>query len=75
MEKVTHVPAGQGAVAGDFTHTILVAFPKQLHAHYGKDEDDNGQHQRQVSQSPHRVTDYFDQGIQSRPRLGQLEHP
>ena len=51
MEEVVHVPARQLTVIGDLTHTLLVALPKQLHAHHGEDEHDDGQHQSQVPQS------------------------
>lgn len=74
MEEVIHVPTGQTAVSRDFTHTVFVVFSKQLHAHHSKDEHDNGQHQRQVAQSPHWITNYFDQCVKSGPRFSQLEH-
>lgn len=73
MEEVTHVPPGQHAVAGYSTHTIPVAFSKQLHAHYSEDEHDDGQHQGQVAQSSNRITNNFDQGVKSGPRFCQLE--
>lgn len=73
MEKVTHVPPGQHAVLRDSTHTVPVAFSKQLHAHHSKDEYDDGQHQGQVAQSPNRITNNFDQGVKSGPRFSQLE--
>lgn len=73
MEEVTHVPPGQHAVVGDSTHTVPVAFSKQLHAHHSKDEHDDGQHQGQVAQSPDRITNNFDQGVKSGPRFSQLE--
>lgn len=50
VEEVLHVPAGQLAVDGDLTHAILVVLAKQLHAHHSENEDNDGQHQRQVSQ-------------------------
>lgn len=74
MEEVTHVPPGQRAVFRDFTHTISVAFSKKLHAHHSKDEHDDGQHQCQVAQSPHWITNYFDQSVKRGPRLSQLEY-
>lgn len=73
MEEVTHVPPGQHAVAGDSTHTIPVAFSKQLHAHHSEDEHDDGQHQGQVAQSTDWITNNFDQGVKSGPRFCQLE--
>lgn len=53
VEEVIHVPAGQRAVDGDLAHTLYVALPKELHPHHGKDEDDDGQHQREVPQGTH----------------------
>lgn len=51
VKEVVHVPPWQLTVTADLTHTLLVALAKQLHAHYSKDEDDDGQHQSQVAQS------------------------
>lgn len=73
MEEVIHVPPGQLAVLGDFAHTVPVVFPKQLHAHHGEDEHDDGQHQGQVAQGPNRITNNFDQGVKGGPRFSQLE--
>lgn len=73
MEEVTHVPAWQRAVFGYLAHAVLVALSKQLHAYYGKDEHDDGQHQCQVAQSADRVTNDFNQGVKGGPGLGQLE--
>lgn len=73
MEEVLHVPTGF-AVFRDFMHFFCVVFSKQLHADHSKDEHDDGQHQRQVSQSPHGITNYFDQCVESRPRFSQLEY-
>lgn len=42
MEEVIHVPPRKSAVFRDFTHTILIVFSKQLHAHNSKDENNNG---------------------------------
>ena len=67
MEEVVHVPAGQLTVSSDFAHTVLVALAKQLHAHHSKDEDDDGQHQSQVPQGSHRVTDDLYQHVEGRP--------
>lgn len=52
----------------------LVVFSKQLHADHGEDEDDDGEDERQVSQSAHGVTDDLDQGVEGRPRASELEH-
>lgn len=45
----------------------LVVFPKQLHADHGKDEDDDGEDERQVAQSAHRVPDDLYQRVESWP--------
>lgn len=42
MEEVIHVPPRKSAVFRDFTHTILIVFSKQLHAHNSKDENNDG---------------------------------
>ena len=73
MEEVLHVPARQLTVDGDLTHTVLVVLAKQLHAHHSEDEDDDGQHQRQVSQGAHRVADDLDESVESGPGFRQLE--
>lgn len=73
MEEIVHVPAGQLTLRIDLADTLLVAFAKELHAHHRKDEDDDGQHQGQVAQSTHWVTDDFYQHVQSGPGLGQFE--
>ena len=73
VEEVVHVPARQLTVGRDLAHALLVALPKELHAHHREDEDDDGQDQRQVAQSPHRITDDLDQHVEGGPRLGQLE--
>ena len=52
----------------------LVVFAEQLHADHGEDEDDDGEDERQVSQSAHGVTDDFYQGVECRPWAGQLEN-
>jgi len=67
VEEVVHVPAGQLAFNIDLTHTVFVALAKQLHTHHGKDEDDDGQHQSQVSQGSHRVTNDLDQHVEGGP--------
>lgn len=67
MEKVLHVPTRQLTVKGDLAHTVLVVLSKQLHAHHSEDEDNDGQHQRQVSQSAHRIANNLDQGVESGP--------
>ena len=47
---------------------------EQLHSHHGKDEDDNGQHETEVTESAHCSTDDANEEVQSRPRLGEFEH-
>jgi len=47
---------------------------EQLLTHHGEDEDDNGQDEAEVAERAHRPADDADQQVQSRPRLGQLEH-
>ncbi len=73
MEEVLHVPARQLTVNGDLTHTVLVVLAKQLHAHHSEDKDNDGQHQRQVSQGSHRVANDLDEGVKSWPGFCQLE--
>ena len=75
VEEVLHVPARQLTVKRDLAHAVLVVLPKQLHSHHGKNEDDDGQHQRQVPQRAHRIADNLDEGVESGPRLCQLENP
>jgi hypothetical protein len=53
VEEVIHVPAWEFAIIIYFADTFFVAFAEELHANYGEDEDDDGQHQGEVSQSPH----------------------
>ncbi len=73
MEEVLHVPARQRTVLGDLADARLVVLPEQLHADHSEDEDDDGQNQRQVPQSAHRVPDDLNECVQRRPRLRQLE--
>lgn len=75
VKEIVHVPAGQLTVLRNLTHTLLVVLAKKLHAHHGKDEDDDGQHQSQVPQSTHWVANDLDQHVQSGPWLGQFEDP
>lgn len=73
MEKIVHVPAGKFAVLCDLTHAVLVALAKKLHAYDGEDEDNDGQHQSQVPQSTHRVSNDFDQHVERGPGFSQLK--
>ena len=63
MEEVFHVPTGQLTVEGDFTHTVLVVLPKELHPNNRKDKDDDGQNQSQVPQSAHRVPNDLNESV------------
>ena len=53
VEEVHHVPARQQARVADAVPQLRVVLAKELHAHHGEDEHDDGQHQRQVPQRPH----------------------
>ena len=57
-------------------HTLLraVVVPVQLHSHHGEDEDDDAQHQGEVSQRAHRLAHDRDEQVEGGPRLGQLEY-
>ena len=57
VEEVIHVPARELTLTVDPADTIFVTFTKELHADHGKNEDDDGQHQGQISQSPHWIAD------------------
>ena len=52
----------------------LVVFTKQLHAHHSEDEDDDGEDERQVTQSAHGVTDDLDERVEGRPGAGELKY-
>ena len=53
VEEVVHVPARELTITRNLAHTFFVALPKELHADHRKNEDDDGQHQREVTQSSH----------------------
>ena len=74
VKEVLHVPARQRTILGDLAHAHLVILAEELHADHGEDEDDDGQHQGQVTQGAHRVTDDLDQHVQGWPRLSQLKN-
>ena len=59
VEEVIHVPAWECAVFIDLANTFFVALTKELHANHSKNEDDDGQHQGEVTQSPYRIADDF----------------
>lgn len=62
MEEIAHVPARERALCGTVT-MVCVTLPKQLHAYYGKDEDDDGQDERQVAEGTKWIVNDFDQHI------------
>lgn len=74
MEEVIHMPARKLAVFCNATDAFLVVLSKQLHANHSKDEDNDGQNQSEVSQSPHRVPNDLYQHVEGWPRLGKLKH-
>ena len=53
VEEVMHVPAWELTIIGNLADTFFVALTKELHADHGKNEDDDGQHQGEVTQSTH----------------------
>ena len=57
VEEVVHVPARELTLTVDLADTIFVTFTKELHANHGKNEDDDGQHQGQISQGPNWIAD------------------
>lgn len=59
VEEVMHVPAREFTIIGNLADTFFVALTKELHADHGKNEDDDGQHQGEVTQSPYRIADDF----------------
>ena len=69
-----HVPAREFTIIGNLADTFFVALTKELHADHGKNEDDDGQHQGEVTQSPYRIADDFNQHIQGGPGFCQLEN-
>jgi len=69
VEEVDEVPARLVA-----EHLLAVVGAEQLHAHDGKDEDDDHQHEAEVAERAHRPPDDADEQVERRPRLGQLEH-
>ena len=74
VEKILEVPAQFSALPWqEGKLVVMVTGAKQLHSHDGEDEDDDGEHKAQVSQSSHGPADDADQEVQGGPRLGQLE--
>lgn len=63
VEEVVHVPPWQIASRAYLLHIVQVAFPKKLHSHHGKNEDNDGQHESEVTQGTHWVTNDFNERI------------
>ena len=59
VEEVIHVPAWEFTITRNLADTFFIALPKELHADHGENEDDDGQHQGEVTQSPYRIADDF----------------
>lgn len=74
MEEVVHMPARQHTVTGNLADAFCVAFPKKLHAHHSKDENDDGQHKSEVAQGAYWVANDLDQHIKGRPGFGKFEN-
>lgn len=49
VEEVIHVPAWELTLTVDLANTVFVAFTKELHADHSKNEDNDSQHQGQVT--------------------------
>ena len=73
MHEICEIPSGHCTPVPQ-THVRLVILPEQLHAHHGEDEDDDAQHQGEVSQRAHRLAHDRDEQVEGGPRLGQLEY-
>ena len=73
MHEVGEVPPGQIA-PGKPVYVVRVILAEELHAHHGEDEDDNAEHEGQVTQGAHRSAHNRDQQIQRGPRFRQFEH-
>lgn len=52
----------------------FVVLSEELHAHNGKNEDDNAEYKRQVTQGAHRFTHDGYKQVESGPGFGQFEH-
>ena len=53
---------------------VYIKLAKELHAHNGKDEDDDGQDKTEVSQGTHGAANDANEQVECGPRLGKLEH-
>ncbi len=73
MHHVREVPPGH--LAGPTrTHVVKVVGAEELHAHDGKDEDDDAQHEGQVGQGTDGVGHDGQDVVEGFPRLCQFEH-
>ena len=68
VEKVAEVPQRHGPRLGEVVRRVVGS--EQLHSHHGEDEDDDGQHEAEVTQRSERPSDDAHQKVQRRPRLG-----
>lgn len=73
VHEIGEVPSGHVAVR-EVVDVVDVILAEELHPHHGEDEDDDAQHERQVTQRAHRSTHDGDEKIQRRPRFRQFEH-
>ena len=66
-----------GEVPSRLAREVLggVVDSEQFLAHHGEDEDDDGEDEAEVAERTHCPADDTDKQVESRPRLGQLEHP
>lgn len=63
------------ALAAAVGKGVLSHLAKELHAHDGKDEDDDAEDKGEVGEGAHRVHHDGQNVVQGLPGLGQLEHP
>lgn len=73
MHEIGEVPSGQVAVR-EAVDVVDVILAEKLHTHHGEDEDNDAQHERQITQRAHRSAHDGDQQIQRRPRFSQFKH-
>ena len=74
MHEVCKVPPGH--FAGPLVaHLVKVVFPEELHAHDGKDEDDDAEDECEVGQGSDRVGHDCENVVERLPGLCQLEDP
>ena len=75
VHEVYEVPPGHDALPLVVADVLHVGRAEELHAHDGKDEDDDAQHKGQVGQGAERVGHDGEDVVETLPRLGQFEHP